>query len=267
MSTAGIDRSPPRGSVPAAASGSTGWRSFSLIVGDLPVEHAGHAGHQGGPRAAGRGVSPVPRQERAEPDRIGADRSHQRDHPPGHAGDAGHRRHDALVEGQRVPDEEGLDPAAGRAGPDQQAAAALDPRLALPGMEPLVQRLRGLRRLPRQVLLGNPGTELHARRHTDNDKEPRLCWDMAWFISNKIGRDDSPSITAACSAASGASTARTLPITSRSTASGPTSGRRASVFRRAAGRPPTTGRWARHGSSPRRARSTRRATRCAAWRW
>jgi hypothetical protein len=23
-----------------------------------------------------------------------------------------------------------------------------------------------------------------------NDKEPRLCWDMAWFISNKIGRDD-----------------------------------------------------------------------------
>jgi len=23
-----------------------------------------------------------------------------------------------------------------------------------------------------------------------NDKEPRLCWDMGWFISNKIGRDD-----------------------------------------------------------------------------
>ncbi len=23
-----------------------------------------------------------------------------------------------------------------------------------------------------------------------NDKEPRLYWDMAWFISNKIGRDD-----------------------------------------------------------------------------
>ncbi|MGA2255156.1 MAG: hypothetical protein ABSG53_10880 [Thermoguttaceae bacterium] len=23
-----------------------------------------------------------------------------------------------------------------------------------------------------------------------NDREPRLCWDMGWFISNKIGRDD-----------------------------------------------------------------------------
>ncbi len=34
--------------------------------------------------------------------------------------------------------------------------------LALPGLEPFLQRLRGLRRLSRQVLLGDRGPELHA---------------------------------------------------------------------------------------------------------
>jgi hypothetical protein len=112
-----------------------------------------------------------------------------------------------------------------------------------------------------------------------NDKEPRLYWDMAWFISNKIGRADEakyyrrlfagkkdvsatpPSITAASSAANETPRAKTRPIMSRTSAN---ASPRPAVFRPAA-TCATIGTWARPGSWPRRARSIRLAIRSAAW--
>ena len=51
-----------------------------------------------------------------------------------------------------------------------------------------------------------------------NDKEPRLYWDMAWFISNKIGRDDAAKYYRRLFSGERGPTARTRPITSRTSA-------------------------------------------------
>ena len=94
------------------------------------------------------------------------------------------------MEGQPIPDEEGLDPAPRRTRPNQQAAAALDTRLACQAWnlsynvsvsfddyhDKFYWVIEGLNYMFDGVRL--------------NEKESRLYWDMAWFISNKIGRDD-----------------------------------------------------------------------------
>ena len=51
-----------------------------------------------------------------------------------------------------------------------------------------------------------------------NDKEPRLYWDMAWFISNKIGRDDAAKYYRRLFSGERGDHGTTPPITSRTSA-------------------------------------------------
>ena len=95
-----------------------------------------------------------------------------------------------------------------------------------------------------------------------NDKEPRLYWDMGWFISNKIGRDDAAKYYRRLFSGERGPDGKEPPdyvkdFRERFTPPDAVSRRAATCA--------TIGTWARPGSWPRRARSTRPATRSAAW--
>ena len=104
-----------------------------------------------GPHAFGR--SP-------EPGQPGSDRSGQRDHQAGDARHARRGRQHPLGKGQLLPQSRGLGQPLGHARANRQVAAQLCQRVVLPGLEPFVQHFGRVRRLPRPLLLGDPGHQL-----------------------------------------------------------------------------------------------------------
>ena len=96
-----------------------------------------------------------------------------------------------------------------------------------------------------------------------NDKEPRLYWDMGWFISNKIGRDDAAKYYRRLFSGERGPDGKDPPDYVKDFRERFIAAQRLS--RCPAATCATIGTWARPGSWPRRARSTRPATRFAAW--
>ena len=79
----------------------------------------------------------------------------------------------------------------GHARTNRQAAAQLRQRLDLPGLEPVVQHLGRVRRLPRPLLLGHQGHRLPQGRHQVQHPTSRGCSPRSARRSrSKIGRAD-----------------------------------------------------------------------------
>ena len=70
---------------------------------------------------------------------------------------------------------EELDRLFGGPGTDHPPAAQLHQRLAVSGLEPVLQHLRRVRRLSRPLLLGDEGHQLHHRRHQATTRTSRGC--------------------------------------------------------------------------------------------
>ncbi len=176
------------------------WLIAVLLMPLYLPEPSGHQRRQGRAGQARRHAGPTAQQVSPQPGAARRDRPRQRHHQAGHAGHARRGGQHPLGEGQRLPDEEGLDQLRRHAEPDHQGPAQFHQRLDQPGLEPLLQRLGRVRRLPRAIPLGDQGLQFPQRGHQVQRATSRGCsgrW-AAWS-RRRSARPTRSNSTAGCS--------------------------------------------------------------------